>query len=106
MKLYGFYLRLFGKDCFFETNQKRITNTLVTKFLDKVEDRLWNSHSEEYNDEVIKHFKMAMRAATFEMKTIEKGSFAGLRYYEINGENFSYGCDPCSNPEEHYILVY
>lgn len=101
---YGFYCRMYGKDCFIETSQTRRTKKLAEDFIISVQFALgWSRRGA--NDLDIEHVQNTMRQATFEIKTIEKGNFAGLSYYEINGENFSYGCDACENPAGKYILV-
>ena len=104
MKLYGFYCRMYGKDCFIQTNQIKRTKSLALNFINKVQNKMNKFYNISEND--VEHVQNAMRLSTFEIKTIQKGDFAGKSYYEINGENFSYGCDPCDNPMEQYIFVY
>lgn len=104
MKLYGFYCRMYGKDCFFETNQTRRTKNLATDFINKVQNKMNKFYNIGEND--VEYVQKAMRIATFELKTIQSGNFAGMKYYTIDGEDFSYGCDACENPMEECVLVY
>lgn len=104
MKKHGFYCRMYGKDCFLETSQIKRTNKLAEDFILSVQFRLgWQRRFAD--DITVAIVKSAMSTATFEIKTIESGSFKGLKYYEINGENFSYGCDGCENPLEKLIVI-
>lgn len=103
MKLNGYFCRMYGKDCFFETNQTRRTDNLALAFVNKVQNKM--NRFNHVGENEIAYVKNAMRNATFEIKTIENGNFAGMKYYEINGESFSYGCDICENPMEECILV-
>lgn len=108
MKKYGFYCMLFGKDCFIETEQKNRTRKLAEDFLEAVCYAL--NKTSDIKCIVIKpldieYIQTVMRRASFEVKTIKNGNFAGLSYYEIEGENFNYGCDPCENPMEKCILI-
>lgn len=103
MKLYGFYCRMYGKDCFVETTQVKKTKVLAESFANKVQNKLNRFYNVGEND--IVYIQKAMRRATFEIKTIQNGNFAGLKYYEINGTDFSYGCDACENPLEECVLV-
>ena len=100
---HGFYCRMYGKDCFIETEQIKRTRNLALDFINKVQNKLNRFNNISEND--IEMIQNAMRKATFEIKTIKNGNFAGQSYYEINGENFSYGCDACENPMEKCILV-
>lgn len=101
---HGFYCRMYGKDCFFETNQTRRTRSLALDFLNKVQNKMNKFTNIDESD--IKCVQEAMEKATFEVKTIKNGNFAGLKYYVIEGEMFSYGCDACENPFENCIIVY
>ena len=103
MKRYGFFCRMYGKDCFFETNQTRRTANLAEAFINKVQNKMNKFYNIGEND--IAYVQKAMRIATFEVRTIKNGEFAGLGYYEINGEDFSWGCDVCKNPMEECVLV-
>ena len=103
MKRYGVYCSMYGKDCFMETEQTKRTAKLAQEFINKVQNKMNKFYNIEEKD--IGYVKIAMRPATFEVKAIQKGDFAGLSYYEINGDNFSYGCDACKNPMENCILV-
>lgn len=103
MKLHGFYCRMYGKDCFIETNQTKRTRSLAETFINKVQNKMNLFYN--IGEHELEYVQKAMRAATFEVKTIQSGKFAGLKYYEINGEQFSYGCDACENPMELCVLV-
>lgn len=104
MKKHGFYCRMYGKDCFIETKQTRRTDNLAEYFILSVQYKLgWGRPIAD--DLSIEHIKNIMRQATFEIKTIENGNFKGLSYYEINGENFSYGCDACENPLKKCVFI-
>lgn len=103
MKIHGFYCRMYGKDCFFETMQTKRTNKLAMDFINKVQNKKNSFYSISKED--IECVQNAMRKATFEVKSINSGDFAGMRYYSIDGEDFSYGCDACENPMEKCILV-
>lgn len=99
----GFFCRMYGKDCFIVTEQTRRTNKIAEEFINKVQN--YRNKFSEITEKDIEYVKNNMRKATFEIKTIKNGNFAGLKYYEINGENFSWGCDACKEPMEHCILV-
>ena len=104
MKKHGFYCRMYGKDCFIETEQTKRTDKLAINFINKVQNKINKYYNINADD--VEHVKNTMRPATFEIKTIENGDFAGLKYYEINGESFGYGCDACENPMEHCIAIF
>ena len=107
MKKQGFYCRMYGKDCFYTTNQTKRTNKLAEDFILSVQFELpyFPCHARCANDAEIEYVKNNMRKATFEIKTIENGKFKGLSYYEINGENFSYGCDACKSPLVNCVVI-
>lgn len=97
---YGFYCRMYGKDCFIETNQKNRTERLALDFINKVQNKL-NDFS-NVDEHTINLVKNNMRAAAMEVKTLKNG----LSYIDIHGENFGgYGCDPCENPFEVCVIV-
>lgn len=103
MKKYGFYLRVWGKDCFMESDKKNRTDAVTLEFLNKIqnhENRFCNIDAN-----TVQYFKARMQPAALEVKTIERGPFAGLRYINIDGENFSYGCDACENPFDVVVVV-
>lgn len=99
----GFYCRMYGKDCFFETEQIKRTKNLAENFIISVQFKLGKNRCA--NDADIEYVQKSMKKATFEIKTIKNGNFKGLSYYEINGENFSYGCDCCENPMKECVVV-
>lgn len=103
MKKQGFYCRMYGKDCFYTTEQTRRTKKFAEDFIIDVQCKLKKFCCATDND--IEHVQNNMSRATFEIKTIQNGNFAGLSYYEINGENFSYGCDACENPMDYCIVI-
>jgi hypothetical protein len=94
---------MYGKDCFFETNQTKRTKALALAFINKVQNKM--NKFNHVGDNEIEYVQKAMRAATFKMRTIENGEFAGLSYYDIEGENFSWGCDSCENPLDGCVIV-
>ena len=100
---YGFYCRMYGKDCFLVSSKKNRTNALAEDFINKVQNKMNKFYNISEKD--IEYVQNAMRNATFEIKTIKNGNFAGLSYYEITGDNFSYGCDACENPLDHCCVV-
>ena len=103
MKKHGFFCRMYGKDCFFETNQTRRTKNLAMDFINKVQNKV--NRFNHVGENEIAYVQKAMRSATFEIKVINNGEFAGLSYYNIEGEDFSWGCDACENPMEGCVLV-
>lgn len=97
---YGFYCRMYGKDCFMETEKKNRTDSLALDFINKVQNKL-NDFS-NVDEHAINIVKNNMRTATMEVKTLKNG----LSYIDISGENFGgYGCDPCENPFEVCVIV-
>lgn len=97
---YGFYCRMYGKDCFMETEKKNRTDNLALDFINKVQNKL-NDFS-NVDEHAINIVKNNMRTATMEVKTLKNG----LSYIDISGENFGgYGCDPCENPFEVCVIV-
>lgn len=99
----GFYCRMYGKDCFMVSNGKNKTKKLAEEFINKVQSKMNKFYNISEKD--VKYVQNAMRNATFEIKTIKNGNFSGLSYYEINGDDFSCGCDACENPLEYCYLV-
>ena len=93
----------YGKHCFIETCSTRRTRVLALEFINKVQNQR-NSFT-NINSDTISYVQKAMIPVTMEIKTIEKGNFAGLRYIEFNGKNFSTGCDASKNPLEECIIV-
>lgn len=104
MKLYGFYCRMYGKDCFIETEQTKRTKNLALYFMNKVQNKMNRFYN--IGESGIEKVKNIMQPATFEIKTIQNGKFAGKQYYIIEGEGFSYGCDACDNPMENCVVVH
>lgn len=97
---YGFYCRMYGKDCFMETEKKNRTDSLALDFINKVQNKL-NDFS-NVDEHAINIVKNNMKTATMEVKTLKNG----LSYIDISGENFGgYGCDPCENPFEVCVIV-
>lgn len=103
MKKYGFFCRMYGKDCFFETSQTKRTKNLALTFINKVQNKL--NRFNHVGENEIAYVQNAMRAAAFDIRTIQSGEFAGLKYYNIEGEDFSWGCDACENPMKDCVLV-
>ena len=97
---HGFYCRMYGQDCFMESDAKNKTNNLAKDFIFSVQYKLGKNMIA--NDADIEHVKKSMRNATMELKTLK----SGLQYIDICGENFGgYGCDPCENPFEKCVIV-
>ena len=99
----GFYCRMYGKDCFLVSSKKNRTKALAEDFINKVQNKMNKFYNISEKD--VEYVQNAMRNATFEIKTIKNGNFAGLSYYEIIGDNFSYGCDACTNPLDYCCVV-
>ena len=99
----GFYCRMYGKDCFLVSPKKNRTKALAEEFINKVQNKMNKFYNISGKD--VEYVQNAMRNATFEIKTIENGNFARLSYYEIIGDNFSYGCDACENPMDYCCIV-
>ena len=97
---YGFYCRMYGKDCFIETEQKNKTDKLALDFINKVQNKL--NRFTNVSEQDIKYIKYGMSKAKMEVKTLKNG----LSYIDISGEDFcGYGCDPCENPFEVCVIV-
>ena len=97
---YGFYCRMYGKDCFIETNQIKRTKNLAIDFINKVQNKINKFYG--IGDNEIDYVQKAMRPAVMELKKTNNG----LYYIDINGEDFGgYGCDPCENPFEVCVIV-
>ena len=105
MKRHGFYCRMYGKDCFLETEQKNRTKKLAEDFILLVEFAIGKETIVDAMEKNIEYVQNTMQKASFEIKTIKNGNFSGMSYYEIDGENFNYGCDACENPMEKCVLV-
>ena len=95
-KIHGYFCRMYGKDCFIETNQTKRTKSLALDFINKVQNKMNRFTNVSEND--IAYIQNAMQKSTFCVRTIQRGNFAGLSYYDIDGEDFNWGCDPCENP--------
>ena len=103
MKKTGFYCRMYGKDCFIETDQTKRTKALALDFINKVQNKM--NRFSNISEANIEYIQKNMTKARFLLRTFDEGKLAGLGYYDISGENFSWGCDPCENPMEHCIVV-
>lgn len=99
----GFYIRAYGKDCFIESTAKNRTNALALEFVNKIQNKL--NRFSNIDNATIEHVRKNMQPATMEVKTIKNGAFAGLQYININGDSFSFGCDPCENPFNVCVIV-
>jgi hypothetical protein len=71
MKKYGFYCRMYRKDCFYVTNQTRRTKNLAKDFIISIQFQL--GKPQFVNDDMLERVQNDMRKATFELKTIENG---------------------------------
>lgn len=98
---YGFYCRMYGKDCFIETKQERISRRLAIDFINKVQNKM-NDFS-NIGEREIEYVLCRMKKATMEFVTLRNG----LSYIEIRGKEFG-GCgvDPCENPFENEYFIY
>lgn len=94
----GYYIRMYGKDCFYCTDAKKRTKQLALDFINKVQNKL--NRFNNISDSDLLYVQKGMQAATFEIKTCKWGS-----YTDIKGDNFSFGCDPCENPLDTCVLV-
>lgn len=99
----GFYIHVYGRDCFIESNAKNRTNDLAIDFLNKIQNKMNRFYN--IDNDKIEWAKKAMQPATMEVKTIKSGAFAGLRYIDIVGDSFTFGCDPCENPFDVCVIV-
>lgn len=100
MKKYGFYCRMYGKECFMESEQVYRTERLALEFINKVQNKL-NSFS-NVDENAIKFVRQNMHWAIMEVKTLKNG----LSYIDIHNDAFGgYGCDPCENPFEVCVIV-
>ena len=95
----GFYLRAYGCDCFMESDAKNRTKAIALEFLNKIQNH--RNRFTNIDDNTIEYVKTRMLHATMEVKALKNG----LRYITIDGEDFSFGCDPCVNPFEECIIV-
>lgn len=100
----GYYIRMYGKDCFIITDKQKRTKLLAIDFISKVHEKI-NIETHKPTDKEVEYVQKNMRSSTFEIKTIEKGNFKGLSYYVIAGENFSFSCDACKNPLDFVHIV-
>lgn len=101
--LKGYYIRMYGKDCFLVTLQDKRTNRLALNFINLVQNKLncFVDISESY----VEYVKSHMIKASLEKCIITKGNFSGLKYFKINGKDFSMTSEPLDNPEEDVIIV-
>ena len=101
MEMYGYYIHVYGKDCFIVTDAKKRSSRLAIALLNGVQNRL--NRFINISADTVECVKGMMVPATLEVKTIENGKYKGLRYIDISGDGFSFGCDACENP---YDKVY
>ena len=94
---------MYGMDCFIETKQKNKTNVLAVDFINKVQCKMERFYNVGESDML--YVKNAMRRAVMEVKTVKNGAFKGMKYIDIYGDGFNFGCDPCKNPFEKCIIV-
>lgn len=95
--LKGYYLRILGKDCFFETTAKNRTNTLAIDFLNKIQNSINRYFAIDEN--TVDYIKKSMQPAFCEIKTLSNGR----QYYNIFGENFG-GCGTFVDDNETVIV--
>lgn len=94
----GFYVYMYGKDCFFETSAKNRTRKLALEFISKVQAHI--NISRNITDDFLLYIQKGMREATLEVKSCKWGKFI-----DIKGDGFVAGCDPCENPMEVCVIV-
>ena len=102
----GYTMFAMGKDIFFETDREKKTDKFAEEFIEKFVkkyDKL-KLNIVNYN-ELVSYIKYAMKPCVMVEKTIENGNFKGLKYIELNGENFSNGTDVCKNPYDEIFYV-
>lgn len=96
--LKGYYVNMYGKDCFIVTDAKNRTKQLALDFINKVQNKLNRFYN--IDDQFLLYIQKGMQAATFEIKENRFGKYA-----DIKGDGFSFGCDPCENPFDYCVLV-
>lgn len=94
----GYYVFMYGKDCFIETDARKRIKTLAADFINKVQNKLNRFYNVSEQD--IEYVRQNMEFATFELKSCKFG-----KYIDIKGDDFMFGCDPCNNPFDECILV-
>lgn len=99
----GYYIKMYGKDCFLITLQDKRTNRLALNFINLIQNKL--NRFVNISDTYIDYVKNQMVKATLERCIIAKGEFSGLKYFKIVGNNFSMTSEPLDNPEEDVIIV-
>lgn len=99
----GYYVKMYGKDCFLITLQDKRTTRLALNFINLVQNKL--NRFVTISDSYVEYVKNQMMKATLERCTITKGDFSGLKYFKIVGNNFSMTSKPLDNPEEDVIIV-
>ena len=99
----GYYVKMYGKDCFLITLQDKRTTRLALNFINLVQNKL--NRFVTISDSYVEYVKNQMMKATLERCTITKGDFSGLKYFKIVGNNFSMTSEPLDNPEEDVIIV-
>ena len=99
----GYYLRAFGKECFFITSQQRVTLKLAEKFLKLILVKLGIYY--ELPATKIYQAKDCMSPARISEHTILRGEFAGLKYLQVDGKDFTYTTNVSSNPYNDIIIV-
>lgn len=99
----GFYMNVYGMDCFMESESKNRTKALALDFVNKIQNKL--NRFTNVSDADIEYIRKGMQPATMEVKTIKNGEYAGLRYISIDGDGFSFGTDAYDDPFEYAVIV-
>ena len=60
---YGFYCRMYGKDCFLVSHKKNRTKALAEDFINKVQNKMNKFYNISEKD--VEYVQNAMRNATF-----------------------------------------
>lgn len=78
----GFYIHVYGKDCFMVTNAKNKTKRLALDFINKIQNKI--NRFSEIDENTLKIIQNKISAAHCEIKTTKDNR----QYYNIFGENF------------------
>ena len=77
----GFYMYMFGKDCFIETSQTKKSKRLAMEFVNAIQHKRNKFHN--ITDGDLEYVMYCMDRATLELREFKKG-----RDIEIHGELF------------------
>jgi hypothetical protein len=92
MKVYGFYARAYGKDCFYKTDRKNKTTAAALDFINSIQNKL--NRFSNIDADTVERFKYSMRPAVLEVRE----TASGKKYIDISGVDFGgYGPDGLYN---------